>query len=57
MFTVIAEKHHAKKFAPLGSIWGHSTPEAAVTHAEARARFDGLRYIVLHDGKIIYTTA
>ena len=56
MFTVIAEKHHQKQLVSFGSSWGHSTPEAAVAHAEARSRFDGLRYIVLHDGKTIYST-
>lgn len=56
MFLVIAKKHHDKKFAPLGGMWMHTTAETAVKHAQDRARFGAETYLVVHDGKIIFTT-
>lgn len=54
MFTVIAKKtYKAARVASFDS-WTHTTPEDAVAHAEARARFTGSVYLVLHNDAVIY---
>lgn len=56
MFVVMSKRtYRTKQVFPL-DMWSHATPESAVAHAEARARFSGATYLVLHDGEVIYIT-
>ena len=57
MYLVIATAHKnsTASFACF-QCWGHTTPEKAVQHAEARSQFDGLTYEVVYGGKTIYQT-
>lgn len=54
MFVVMSKRvFKSKQVLPL-DMWSHATPESAVAHAEARARFSGVTYLVVHDGEVIY---
>lgn len=57
MFLVMSEKNHATKQHPLfGALWSHLTVESAVSHAQARSRFSKEPFVVVHKGKVVFTT-